>query len=88
MAISHSRDAVPDPSTELFALTAVALVAMALLTLGYYQQGYPVIQTDGAPALSALMFFTLGGGAFIILAALAVFLSRRVNRETVTHESR
>lgn len=81
MATTRTQISPPSAITELLTLFAVLLVAMGLLAFGYAREGYPMIPADGAPALSGLMFFTLGSGAAALLVAFAIFLSSRRNRE-------
>jgi hypothetical protein len=54
---------------------------MALLSFGYWQQGYPLPSSPGEPGVPALMFFTLGAAIVIGVVSFAYFLQRKANRE-------
>jgi hypothetical protein len=65
---------------DLFGGLLLSLMAMGLLTWGYYSQGYGTEVASSEPALPSLMFFTIGAAFVVGSLGFFFFVQSRRNR--------
>jgi hypothetical protein len=72
---------------DLFGFLILAFFVMAALGIGYRAQAYDtaVAGAESQPAISSLMFLTLGAGILIAVMGGLSFLQSRRNRKAAQH---